>query len=89
MTPQETQVLIGALVGLFGALQAWLSYRSVDHGHQLNGLMAPRVARIAAAVVVADKAATDAQPAVDVAAARAAHIAALQAELAALAPGLA
>ena len=84
MTTQETQVLIGALVGLFGALQAWLSYKAVNHDQKLDGLMAPRIAAGAAAVVQADKVAVAAQPAVDTATARAAHVAALQAELAAL-----
>ena len=84
MNAQETQLLVGALVGLFGALQAWLTYRSVDHGKQLDGLMAPRIASGAAAVVVAEKAAASTQPAADTAAAKAAHIAALQAELDAL-----
>jgi hypothetical protein len=86
MTASETQVLIGALVGLFGALQAWLSYKAVNHDQKLDGLMAPRIAAGAAAVVAADKATQAAQPAVDTVAARAAHIAALQAELAALTP---
>jgi hypothetical protein len=85
MTAQETQVLIGALVGLFGALQAWLSYKAVNHDQKLDGLMAPRIAAGAAAVVQADKVAVAAQPAADTATARAAHVAALQAELAALA----
>jgi len=86
MTAQETSVLIGAIVGLFGALQAWLSYKAINHDQKLDGLMAPRIAAGAAAVVVADQAAQAAQPAVDSAAARVAHVAALQAELALLAP---
>jgi membrane associated rhomboid family serine protease len=84
MTAQETSVLVGALIGLMGALQAWLAYRSVAHDKALNGLMAPRIAQGAAAVVVAKQAQQAAQPAADTAAAREAHIAALQAELAAL-----
>ena len=84
MTAEQTALVVGALVGLMGALQAWLTYRTVQHGNQLNGLMAPRIARGAAAVVVADHAAQAAQPAIDSAAAKAAHIAALQAELDAL-----
>src|ERR1039458_3711267 len=55
MTVQETAALVGALVGLFGAIQAWLVGRSINHGNQLNGLMAPRIAAGAAAVVVADQ----------------------------------
>ena len=88
MTAQETSVLVGALVGLMGALQAWLAYRSVQHGNQLNGLMAPRIAQGAAAVVVAEHAQQAAQPAIDTATAREAHIAALKAELAALDPSV-
>lgn len=85
MTPNETGMLVGAIVGLFGALQAWLSYKAVNHDRKLDGLMAPRIAAGAAAVVVADKAAQAAMPAAASADARAAHITALRAELAALA----
>jgi hypothetical protein len=53
MTAQETAVLVGALVGLFGAIQAWLVGKSVQHSNQLNGLMAPAIAQGAAAVVIA------------------------------------
>ena len=84
MTVQETAALVGALVGLFGAIQAWLVGRSINHGNQLNGLMAPRIAAGAAAVVVADQAAQAALPAAASADAKAAHIAALQAELGSL-----
>jgi len=50
MTAQETAILIGALVGLFTAFQAWLAAQTValkdaskEHSAQLNGLMAPRI----------------------------------------------
>jgi hypothetical protein len=82
MTAQETSLLIGAIVGLMGALQAWLTVRSVAHGKQLNGLMAPRIAKGAAEMVLADRAEQQAHPTLDTAAAKAAHVAALRAELA-------
>jgi len=84
MTTQETTALVAALVGLFGALQAWLTYKAVNHDQKLDGLMAPRIAAGAAAVQAATTAAAAAQPALDSAAARAAHAAALRTELAAL-----
>src|ERR1035437_11194775 len=84
MTASETQVLIGALVGLFGALQAWLSYKAVNHDQKLDGLMGPRIAAGAAAVVVADQQAQAALPAAASADARSAHIVALEAELVSL-----
>ena len=53
MTAQETALLVGALVGLFGGIQAWLVGKSVQHSNQLNGLMAPAIAKGAAEVVIA------------------------------------
>ena len=62
MNAPETQALIGALVGLFTALQVWLTYHSVEHAHQLNGLMAPAIATGAAAVVIAAQQASQITP---------------------------
>lgn len=81
MTTQETSILVGALVGLFGAVQAWLVGKSLHHGNQLNGLMAPAIASGAAAVVVAHHLAEQALPAAMTAEAKTAYITALQAEL--------
>ena len=86
MTPQETGLLVGALIGVLGAIQAWLVSRTVTHGKQLNGLMTPRIAHGAAKVVAADHVARGDTPTVNTAATRSAHIAALKSELATLEP---
>lgn len=82
MNAQETGLFVGALVGLLGALQAWLVSRTVTHDKQLNGMMTPRIAAGASNVVAADHAARGDTATVDTVASRAEHIAALQAELA-------
>jgi hypothetical protein len=54
MTSQETSLLIGAIIGLMGAVQAWLVSRSVTHGKQLNGLMTPRITEGAEKAIAQD-----------------------------------
>lgn len=56
MTPTEVGLLVGAVVGLFGALQAWLVSKTVSHESQLNGLMTDRIAVGANTAIVADHA---------------------------------
>jgi hypothetical protein len=51
MTPEQTTQLVVAAIALMGAVQGWLAYRSVDHGHQLNGLLEPRIASAATKAV--------------------------------------
>jgi hypothetical protein len=65
MTPTEVGLLVGALLGLLGALQAWLVSRTLTHGNQLNGLMTPRIAKGAATVVAADHVARGDPPTLD------------------------
>ena len=36
-------MLVGALVALMGAAQAWLAVRSVQHSSQMNGAMETRI----------------------------------------------
>ena len=57
MTAQETSLVVGALVGLMGAIQLWLIGRSVKHDNRINGLMANRITT-GAEKVVADYHAT-------------------------------
>ena len=82
MTAQETAAIVGALVGLFGAIQAWLINRAVVHGNQINGVMTGRITAGANTAIAADHAARLQAPTPDPT--KAAKIAALQAELAAL-----
>ena len=84
MTSQEIAELVGALVGLMTALQVWLVNRAVVHGNQLNGVLTGRITAGANAAIAADQAAHP-LPAADPA--KAARIAALQAELAQLQAG--
>jgi hypothetical protein len=80
MTPQETGLLIGAIIGLIGALQAWLVSRTVQHEKQINGVMSGRITTGANAAIAADHVVN---PPPDL---KAARIAALKVELAALEP---
>ena len=84
MTSTETGLLVGALVGLLGALQAWLVSRTLTHGSQLNGLMTPRIAKTAAAVVAADHLARGDKSTLDTSATRNVDVTALAEALAAL-----
>lgn len=83
MTAQETAAIVGALVGLFGAIQAWLINRAVVHGNQLDGVMSGRITAGANTAIAADHAARG-QAATPTDPAKAAKIAALEAELTAL-----
>lgn len=62
MTAQETALLIGALVGLFGAIQAYLVANSVDHSRKLDGLMAPRIQAGAETAIALDHGARNEPP---------------------------
>lgn len=87
MTAQETSLLVGAVVGLFGAIQAWLINRAVVHGNQLNGVMTGRIQTGAQTAIAADHVARGVLPTVvpmPVDPTKAARIAALQTELAQL-----
>ena len=84
MTSTETGLLVGALVGLLGALQAWLVSRTLTHDSQLNGLMTPRIAKTAAAVVAADRLARGDESTLDTSATRNVDVTALAEALAAL-----
>lgn len=72
MTAQETAILIGALVGLFTAFQAWLAAQTVtlkdaskEHSAQLNGLMAPRIQVGAETAIALDHQARSEPPTLD------------------------
>jgi len=46
LTAQETALLVGAIVGLMAAVQAWLATQAVAHGKKLDDL-STRAAHIA------------------------------------------
>jgi hypothetical protein len=81
MTAEQTALLVGALVGLFGAIQAWLVSRTLQHGNSLNGDMDRRIQQGAKAAVANDHALRGEQPSPATNAATAARIAALRSEL--------
>ena len=87
MTQTEIAGVVGAVIGLIGALQAWLVNRAVVHGNQLNGVLTGRITAGANSAIAADHTARGqvATPATDPVAT--ARIAALQAELAQLQAG--
>lgn len=91
MTAQETAVLIGAIVGLFTALQAWLTSQAVTHGttikehaDKLDGLMDTRITVAAESAIAADHAARAEPPLAPPDPVKAARLATLRAELASL-----
>jgi len=86
MTDQETYLLIGALVGLLGAIQAWIVSKTVQHGRALNGEMDDRIHLLAKAAVANDHAVRGETPSPATNAATQARIAALRAELETLDP---
>lgn len=53
MTDIEIATLVGAFVGLIGALQAWLVGRTIQHGQALNGDMDSRIKSGATSAIAA------------------------------------
>lgn len=84
MTADQTAALVGAIIGVLVALQAWLVSRTVQHGNLLNGDMDRRIAAGAKAAVANDHAVRGEAPSPATNAATAARIAALREELATL-----
>jgi hypothetical protein len=89
MNPTETNLLIGALVGLIVAVQGWIVSKTVTHSKQLDGELDTRIVQGAKAVVANDHALRAEQPSPAANSATQARIAALQAELETLQPPLA
>ncbi len=84
MTPQETSLLVGAIIGLIGAVQAWLVARTVQHGKQLNGELDTRMAKTAKSIVANDHTLRSEPPSPAANPATMARIGELEAELATL-----
>lgn len=87
MSTTEVSVLVGALVGLMGALQAWLVNKALVHSDQLNGVMSGRIRAGANDAIAADKAASFPSGVVPVVISKAEKIAELQGQIDALRNG--
>lgn len=53
MTDTEIALLVGAVIGLIGALQGWLVSKTIKHGQALNGDMDQRIKTGATSAIVA------------------------------------
>lgn len=86
MTDQEVYLLVGALVGLLGAVQAWLVAKTHEHSQALNGALDERMHTAAKQAIANDHVVRQEPPSPATNAATAARIAALREELAQLDP---
>ena len=82
-----TPAIVGVVIGLLTALQAWLVNKARVHTNQLDGVLTGRIQTGAQVAIAADHVARGNAPTVTVDPVAVARIAALQAELADLQAG--